>query len=460
MNKEICPQNYTIQNKNEMQQIAQNQIDITSEIKKPCEGKEWKDIITKKESEVNDNIENFCITRKIYIKKKNQDEQFVTMQNFDNYMISNYGRVFNLKTEEFLKITSPSITERNYVKVHQNSIGNINKVGELVAIHFIKAKESGDEVIYKDNNVKNDYVGNLLFGDPFVNINKINKIGLDEEFIKIDEDNSYYLSNYGRIFSKHQMSLVKTYKEKHGNYFASINGSTISLPRLVAKYFLPPNTTGYSAILHKNKNKSDNYYKNLYWGSRSAFKKRDLTGKKFGRLLVIEEDKNKKNTREGDRMRHWKCKCDCDGKIISVRQSSLVCGQQEGCGCINKERIKKVSQKETKWLDDLNIKDRQFKIIVNDTMMEVDGYDKNTNTVYEFLGDYWHGNPAIYNPTFLNDRSKKMMGDLYKETFYRFQKLQNAGYNVKYIWERDWDAKLDASDFMPKKWIIKSKTLK
>jgi hypothetical protein len=37
----------------------------------------------------------------------------------------------------------------------------------------------------------------------------------------------------------------------------------------------------------------------------------------------------------------------------------------------------------------------------------VDGYDENTNTVYEYLGDYWHGNPEKFYPKDINRDCKK-----------------------------------------------------
>ena len=43
----------------------------------------------------------------------------------------------------------------------------------------------------------------------------------------------------------------------------------------------------------------------------------------------------------------------------------------------------------------LGVVDRQVKI---DGYI-VDGYDSKTNTIYEFNGDFWHGNPNIYNLT-------------------------------------------------------------
>ncbi len=45
--------------------------------------------------------------------------------------------------------------------------------------------------------------------------------------------------------------------------------------------------------------------------------------------------------------------------------------------------------KENRWLDYLDIKERQVRI----GKYIVDGYDSMTNTIYEFNGDFWHGNP-------------------------------------------------------------------
>lgn len=60
----------------------------------------------------------------------------------------------------------------------------------------------------------------------------------------------------------------------------------------------------------------------------------DLTGQRFGRLIVIERDKNKKNTSHT----YWMCKCDC-GNIKSINSDSLRNGKTQSCGCLNKEII-------------------------------------------------------------------------------------------------------------------------
>lgn len=68
----------------------------------------------------------------------------------------------------------------------------------------------------------------------------------------------------------------------------------------------------------------------------------------------------------------------------------------------------------------------------------VDGYDPKTNTIYEFLGDYWHGNPKMFSANVICKSNGKTFGELYKHTLARISSLKSAGYIVKYVWESEW----------------------
>lgn len=60
----------------------------------------------------------------------------------------------------------------------------------------------------------------------------------------------------------------------------------------------------------------------------------DLTGQKFGRLIVIERDlsvTDKKGT-------YWRCKCECGNEKI-IMGHSLKNGSTQSCGCLNKDII-------------------------------------------------------------------------------------------------------------------------
>jgi len=66
---------------------------------------------------------------------------------------------------------------------------------------------------------------------------------------------------------------------------------------------------------------------------------KDITGRKFGRLTVLERV-------EDNKWGHtcWLCKCDCGTyKIIVVY--SLTSGNTKSCGCLQKDRIRETSHK-------------------------------------------------------------------------------------------------------------------
>lgn len=58
----------------------------------------------------------------------------------------------------------------------------------------------------------------------------------------------------------------------------------------------------------------------------------ELAGKRFGRLLVIKKDENKKHRRT-----YWLCQCDC-GTICSISGTHLKTGHTKSCGCYRKKR--------------------------------------------------------------------------------------------------------------------------
>lgn len=60
--------------------------------------------------------------------------------------------------------------------------------------------------------------------------------------------------------------------------------------------------------------------------------KKDKSGQRINRLLIIKRDLSKLQNRV-----YYICKCDC-GKYCSVNSSNLKLGKQESCGCLREER--------------------------------------------------------------------------------------------------------------------------
>lgn len=60
----------------------------------------------------------------------------------------------------------------------------------------------------------------------------------------------------------------------------------------------------------------------------------DLTGKRFGRLVVMARDPDPKDSKTW-----WICECDC-GETVSVRTALLISGKTRSCGCLHREELR------------------------------------------------------------------------------------------------------------------------
>lgn len=109
-----------------------------------------------------------------------------------------------------------------------------------------------------------------------------------------------------------------------------------------------------------------------------------------------------------------------------------------GQGC-SKCKGNCISKIEVQWLDFLNIPQeyRQKSITINSKKYRIDAFNPITNTVYEFYGDYWHGNPKIYNPAHINTHNKFLFRELYNKTLLREEIYKNFNYKIISIWEAD-----------------------
>ena len=98
------------------------------------------------------------------------------------------------------------------------------------------------------------------------------------------------------------------------------------------------------------------------------------------------------------------------------------------------------------WLDflskfyNINIKhylnDGEF--LIPTTRYKADGYCKENNTIYEFHGDFWHGNPKIYKQDEINKKTNCSFKELYEKTLIREKKIKELGYNLEVMWENYW----------------------
>ena len=115
-----------------------------------------------------------------------------------------------------------------------------------------------------------------------------------------------------------------------------------------------------------------------------------------------------------------------------------------GMGC--RKCISRHSKSQIKWLDfissynkiQIQHAENKGEYIIPNTRYSADGYCEETNTIYEFHGDFWHGNPKKYNPIDMNIVTNKTYGELYQNTIEREKQIKDPGYNLVVIWESDW----------------------
>jgi hypothetical protein len=103
------------------------------------------------------------------------------------------------------------------------------------------------------------------------------------------------------------------------------------------------------------------------------------------------------------------------------------------------------SKSQIKWLDFISSYN-QIKIQhaenggeynIPNTNFKADGYCEKTNTIYEYHGDLWHGNPNLYDQEDTIFFGIKY-GELYQRTKEREKQIRDMGYNLIVMWESDW----------------------
>jgi len=134
--------------------------------------------------------------------------------------------------------------------------------------------------------------------------------------------------------------------------------------------------------------------------------------------------------------------CKTHGDFIQTPNDHL-----NGCGC-QKCGMGNYSKICIEWLETIMKNENIFiqhannggeiKIKINKKLYKFDGFCKETNTIYEFMGDFFHGNPKTYNQNDINPLNKKTFGKLYNETLKRLELIKNEGYNIITIWESDY----------------------
>ena len=133
----------------------------------------------------------------------------------------------------------------------------------------------------------------------------------------------------------------------------------------------------------------------------------------------------------------------CNKTKKSFRQTPNNHLSGNGCPCCSTKRYSKKAIKYLEFIasyNNIEIKHQlnggEYKI--KQSRYSADGYCEKTNTVYEFHGTIYHGDPRFCNPNEYNYLGKNY-GELYQKTLEREQFIKDSGYNLVVIWERDWN---------------------
>lgn len=90
-----------------------------------------------------------------------------------------------------------------------------------------------------------------------------------------------------------------------------------------------------------------------------------------------------------------------------------------------------------RWLNALAVKEREVPFTYFGKVYIEDGFDRNTNTIYEFFGDYYHGSHKKFptNRDIIIKQLHKTPNQLYTETVLRCNRLHAMGYKIFFVWE-------------------------
>lgn len=122
---------------------------------------------------------------------------------------------------------------------------------------------------------------------------------------------------------------------------------------------------------------------------------------------------------------------------------TTICNYLHAYGIVIRH-TQKFSYKCIKWLESIEKNvciyiQKEYKI--GKTKYYADGYCKHNNTIYEFYGDVWHGNPDIFDAgDFCHPFNPNITaGELYQKVLNKENIIRDMGYNLVTIWEKQWD---------------------
>ena len=151
-------------------------------------------------------------------------------------------------------------------------------------------------------------------------------------------------------------------------------------------------------------------------------------------------------------------------EVCALKVNTLDTFIQRHGEIIGKEKWERLSDQRSQYIRQSNLANELFNMILNKLPEEihsnvffdlknseyffakkgyktvfVDFFIASSKKVIEFAGDYWHGNPEVYEPNFYNPQAKSLAKDLYQKTIERNLLLESIhGCKVLLVWENEY----------------------
>lgn len=160
--------------------------------------------------------------------------------------------------------------------------------------------------------------------------------------------------------------------------------------------------------------------------------KEDLTGKRFGRLTVVEQvdDYIKPN---GQHVAMWKCQCDCENKTIKIISGThLKQGETLSCGCLQKEKTSETRKRRNEFSDVMEDEFGKYMLCYSNPDKKFVGKIDANN--YDLIREYsWCVGSRGYFVSRINDKLVSMHQLLFGSycDHEDGDRLNNRAYNIR-----------------------------
>ena len=143
------------------------------------------------------------------------NELWKEIENYDNYMVSNFGNVKNVKTGRILKA---SVDARGYylcVNLCKGGSQKLHKIHKLVAKHFLDAPENDEQTMV-------DHINRQKYDNHYLNLRFVSNKQNQQNSTKRQNTSSFYKGVYfHKVTQKWCASISINGKQKYLGLFES-----------------------------------------------------------------------------------------------------------------------------------------------------------------------------------------------------------------------------------------------